>query len=168
MVIREKASGVTEDSLYLGIKMGITRQEYFEACAALNKDSLLQQGKGSYAYYELPLLPNEDSIKRKEVNFTAFFDDQKIVRGMQFSFNYRAWSPWATELHSDKLLLDLKQRIENEYRGNKFIEVDIEGFKNKVFVKIDGNRRMLMYPLSNQEVRLMIEDLVAKEKLKKK
>jgi hypothetical protein len=62
----------------------------------------------------------------------------------------------------------LKQRIENEYRGNKFIEVDIEGFKNKVFVKIDGNRRMLMYPLSNQEVRLMIEDLVAKEKLKKK
>jgi hypothetical protein len=168
LVEKEISSGVEQDSLILGLKMGLTRQQYFEACAQLNKDSILQQGKGANAYYQVPLLPNEDSLKRKEVNFMGFFDSQKIVRGMQLSYNYISWSPWATQLHSDKLIEDLQKRIEEDYNGNKFIEVEIEGFKNKVLVKIDGNRRMLLYPLSNQEVRLKIEDIKYKLLMKER
>jgi hypothetical protein len=165
LVTKEKESGVMQDSLYLGMKMGMTRQQFFEACAALNKDSLVQQGKGVNVSYEIPLLVGEDSVKRKDVNFFAIFDKDKIVRGMQFTFSYRAWSLWNKELQSSNLLIDLKDRFEKEYGGNKFIEFELEGFKNKIWVKVDGNRRMIMYPKDGMEVRLKMEDLNNKVKL---
>jgi hypothetical protein len=165
LVSSEKEKGIVQDSLYLGMKMGISRQQFFEACAQLNKDSLVQQGKGVNVFYEIPLLDGEDSVKRKEVNFFAIFDEAKIVRGMQFSFSYKSWSPWGKDLQAYNLLLDIKHRFEKDYGGNKFIEVEFDNFKNKIWVKVDGNRRMIMYPTDAMHVRLKIEDLNNKVKL---
>jgi hypothetical protein len=55
LVKKELAKGVREDSLFLGIKFGMTSKEFYAHCWELNKKGLVTDGNGNTAVlYKLP------------------------------------------------------------------------------------------------------------------
>ena len=75
------------------------------------------------------------------------------------TYNYVAWSPLLLSTHSDSLVVDLKQSYLKDYGGNAFIEIEIDEVDFAAFVKIDGNRQILIYPITDKDVKVRIEDL---------
>jgi len=78
---------------------------------------------------------------------------------MDFQFYYDAWSLWNKELQSDQLIYSVKDSLTTWYPGNDFIEVTS---KDSIitFVKVDGNRRIMINPLDDDRiVKAKIDDL---------
>ena len=53
-----------------------------------------------------------------------------------------------------------------DYKGNDFISIDIKNTEFKAYVKIDGNRQILIYPVNTKDVVVKIEDLNYKLNIK--
>lgn len=160
-VDRELASGVQRDSLIFDMRIGQTRQDFYTICWELNKQRLITNGTGSNARYVIDQDTLGDKSEGKEVLFYGLFDEDNVMQGMRLSYSYLAWAPWNRDKHSDSLLTQLKKRYLEGYPGNDFIEiaVDANGKTIPAFVKIDGNRQILMYPKNKKDVMVKIEDL---------
>lgn len=159
-VTRELNSGIQNDSLIFNMFMGQTKKEFYTTCWDLNKNQIISQGTGNTsAKYLEPKEGLEDTLKRKELQFYGIFDDNDIMRGMELTYSYTAYAPWNTKMHSDQLMKDLVPILESTYPGNNFISVSLDDGKIEAMVKIDGNRRILMFPKSEKDLMVKIEDL---------
>jgi len=159
LVKKEIQSGIIYEDLIFGIKMGQTDKEFFDICWKLNNQQRVNQGpKNRYVRYVMK--PNEiqDETAEIEMLFYAIFDDDNIVRGIKKRYSYSSWAPWNEERHATVLLKKIKKHYLSQYEGNDFIEVDIEREKIKSYVKIDGNRQILIYSVDSKEVIVKIED----------
>lgn len=165
-VTTELSKNINNDSLIFGMRMGQTQKDFFDICWELNRQHLIHQGSGQNAKYIEELDSSMDQTLKKEMLFYGIFDKQKIMRGMDMTFSYSAWSPWMKSRHADTLLEDLRVKFLKEYPGNKFIEMEIDNPKIKALVKIDGNRQILMFPKNDKDVAVKIEDLNFKYKKK--
>lgn len=153
-------SGIINDSLIFGMKMGQTKKDFYAICWDLNKQKLISEGPGNLsARYIEPEDSTKDLTMRKEMLFYGIFDDNDTMRGMDMTFNYIAWSPWTRKFFADSLMEDLKQHYITDYPGNDFVQIELDLPKYKAFAKVDGNRQILMYPKSDREVIVKIEDL---------
>ena len=159
-VSRELSKNMESDSLIFGMRMGQTKKEFFDQCWQLNKDKVLSQGDGNATVkYLEPLDSLNENTKRKSLLFYGEFDDNNIMYGMDMAYEYTGWALWNEEYHSQPLMDDLKAQFLRDYGGNEFIEIDINKDDYKAYVKIDGNRQILMYPQNNKTVIVKIEDL---------
>ena len=160
-VDREMASGIKQDSLIFGMRMGQTKDDFFTICWDLNKEKIISQGVGANARY----VTDRDSIGgeadpiSKEMLFYGIFDENEVMRGMRMTYSFLAWAPWNEEMQSDHLLEHLREIYLAEYPGNDFIELEIKESEYPALVKIDGNRQILMYPKNDKDVVVKIEDL---------
>lgn len=148
------------EELLFDMTMGQTKKEFYARCWDLNKEKKISQGNGNqYAKYIMSSGELFDVPEEVEMLFYGIFDEDNIMRGMDMRFNYTKWSPWNEEFHSDMLIEKLKAHYMNEYAGNEFINFDsgVEGHSS--YVKVDGNRQILLYQLSNKDVSVKIEDL---------
>lgn len=156
----ELKKGIVNDSLIFGMRMGQTQKDFFAICWELNSQKLISQGTGNQmAKYLEPLEALTDSTMRKEMEFYGIFDDEKIMKGMNMIFRFTSWSPWNKESHSQPLALHLKDVFLNDYGGNEFITIDLDNTEYKAYVKVDGNRQILIYPINTKDVAVKIEDL---------
>lgn len=166
-VERELATGIKNDSLIFGIKMGQTRKDFFSICWQLNKDKVLSHGNGnSTVKYEEVLDSTQDQSFRKDLLFYATFDENDTIVGMDMTYYYAAWAPWNKDKFSTTLADSLQVKFMKDYGGNPFLPIPLDNEKYKAFVKIDGNRQILIYLKDDKEVVVKIEDL--NHKLKKK
>lgn len=161
---KELAKGVRQDSLFLGLKFGITSKEFFDHCWELNKKGLLTQGGlqtgGIAAKYKLI---NEFSSP-VFMNFYPVFYKGKIFQ-MNTDFNYEAWAPWNRRFFSDSLQWHVIDLFEKWY-GKGFIRLS-DSQKNIGYVKIDGNRRITVSIFSEQYVTAVFTDLIAEKEIQK-
>jgi hypothetical protein len=159
-VSKEMKSGKIYEDLIFDMKLGQTQKEFYARCWDLNKEKKISQGSGNrYAKYLIPegeIFEEPDPI---EMLFYGIFDEEKIMRGMDMIFKYSKWSPWNEDYHSDRLIERLNKHYMHLYEGNPFIKFDTGLDKLPAYVKVDGNRRILMYPLNNHDVSVKIEDL---------
>ncbi|MCA6379612.1 MAG: hypothetical protein IM606_11000 [Cytophagales bacterium] len=157
---KELARNVRYDSLFLGLKFGMTKKEFFKHCWDLNKAGVLSNGPSSLSVqYRL------DSTQLRAGAYMWFypeFKDDKIVK-MPIKFTYREWAPWNQQLSSDSLLFDVTRMMEKWY-GGRFIEVKSNTDDRIVKVKIDGNRRIRLFKESISTIRADITDLKELEK----
>jgi hypothetical protein len=159
-------SGLVQDSLIFGMRMGQTKKDFYSVCWDLNKQELISEGPGNLtAKYTDPEDSTKDRSLRKEMYFYAIFDEQDTMRGMDMTYHYIAWSPWNRNLFSDFLLEDLKRQYIRDYPGNAYVSIDLDLQEYQAFAKVDGNRQILMYPKDKRQVVVKIEDL--RYKLKK-
>ena len=159
-VEKELASGVINDSLIFGMKMGQTRKDFYRICWDLNKAKLIGEGTGNMtARYIEPYDSTMDVTLRKEMLFYAIFDSQDTMRGMDMTYNYTAYAPWILKTGSDSLVMDLKSIYKKKYLGNDFLEINLDLDKYKAYSKIDGNRQILIYPKNEREAVVKMEDL---------
>lgn len=165
-VERELASGIVQDSLMLGLRMGMTRQAYYEACWELNRQQLINSGTGdmSARYITDRDSTGKNTLRSKDVLFFGVFDEDNIMRGMDMTYSFVAWAPWNRNMQSDSLLQHLREEYLQDYPGNDFIELEYKYAENPALVKIDGNRQILMYTKGKKDVLVKIEDLQYKLK----
>ena len=158
-VERELSSNVKNDSIIFGLYLGMPRYDYFERCWHLNHNKVVGSGNGTFVEYIDRDDEVQDKTKKKKLLFQGIFDDKKIMRGMEMRYSYFTWSPWLKNRQSDTLVADLLIHLMQKYKGNDFIEITLEEFNKKAYVKIDGNRQILMYPKTAAEVMVKVEDL---------
>lgn len=160
-VDQELATGITQDSLFLDMRIGQTRKDFYSICWDLNKQGLISEGTGNTtARY----ITDRDSSgvstpASKDILFYGIFDEDDIMRGMEMTYSYVTWAPWNEEKQADQLLLNLRDEYLINYPGNDFIEIDIKASESPALVKIDGNRQILMYVKNKKDVAVKIEDL---------
>ena len=126
----------------------------------------MSHGPGTSVLFSDPVDSTKEDAKRKDMLFYGIFDDEEIMTGMNMSYSYRAYAPWDKERNSVTLAQELVKEYEKYYPKNPFITIDLDEIKYDAFVKVDGNRRILIYPFNDKDVRVRIEDL--RSKLKKK
>lgn len=160
-VDEELASGVSQDSLIFGMRMGQTKKDFFTICWELNKQKLISQGTGNTTarYITDRDTAGNKTLWSKDMLFYGIFDENDIMQGMQMTYSYMAWAPWNRDKQSDSLLLRLRDEYIQGYPGNPFIEIAIKDSEYTALVKIDGNRQILMYPKNDKDVVVKIEDL---------
>ena len=82
------------------------------------------------------------------------------MTGLDMKFYYDAWSLWNKSLHADQLVPVVQDSLMAWYPGNEFIEVTLKKSNKQVFVKVDGNRQILIEtPNDTREVDVRIDDL---------
>lgn len=159
LVKRELKKGVRQDSLVLGIYFGKTRDEFYGKCFDLNRDSLVTEGpNGATVQYLFTDSTVHDQPVPMRLLFIPQFDENDIINEMNFEFSYVAWAPWNDQFHSDKLILKVQQLLMEWYKGNAFVMAEINGQETPV--KVDGNRRMIVYIKDAQNVVVKVQDIL--------
>ena len=161
LVKEEMSKDIIHDSLFLGMIFGQTKQEFFDKCWKLNSKGLVYHGPDNrFVSYTLPMKKGEDSTNRIRMLFYGLFDDDKIMTGMKLQFSYHAWSLWNKSKQSEKLVPIVMDTLKKWYPGNDFLKVKFENDQEDIFVKVDGNRRIIISPLDDaREVKVIIDDL---------
>ena len=159
LVDRELASGIRNDSLFLGYALGMSKDAFYEHSWALNRQGRVMQGpENQTIQYDLP-----DALPYPaKMYFYPDFHKDSVMR-MRIRFIYDGWAPWTKRLSSDSLKLDVVALLESWY-GDGFFQhgkTDRPFWHKEEFVKVDGNRRIVVAPYSDHEVRAIVTDMVA-------
>jgi hypothetical protein len=153
----ELGRGVRYDSVFLGINLGESRQLYQEKCSQLNKDKVLGMGaRGGVAHRFL--LDSSDSTQLVEVLVLPNFDKEDNISHVALEYSYVAWAPWNKQLQGDSLHPRLMKYLLRQFGGNKFIQVDADD--NSFWVKIDGNRRIVVAKPDANQVTVKVYDML--------
>lgn len=160
---KELSSGVRYDSLFLGVKFGMTSKEFYAHCWDLNRKKLITQGpsNNSVRYY----LPTESIGQKIEMLFYPVFDND-IVYEVNTTFSYTGWAPWNKETSSDYLIDEVRE-ILSEWYDSKFYEIKNPKTNSTLYTTVSGNRRIVITKVSEREVRARYTDLTIEKKIKK-
>lgn len=159
MVDKELAKGIREDSLFLGIQLGMTQKEFFSHCWELNQQKLIHESSGNFTVeYKM-----EELNHPARMNFYPAFHDDKIYQ-MPVTISYDAWAPWNKHLFGDSLQLDVLKFFEKKY-GEGFIKIE-HPEKGAAYVKVDGNRRISIFKENDMSVKVLYTDLLVEKEIK--
>ena len=164
LVKSELASNKRVDSIFFDIKFGMTGKEFFAYCWEMNKKGLFTDGQSNTAVlYRL----NHNELKYPaSMNFYPELDKNQINK-MMVTFQYDGWAPWNKHLFSDSLLLDVLQLYKKWYsKGNPFIEIKEPG-KSTIYIKVDGNRRIVIGKKDDMVVKADYTNLFTEQKKNK-
>jgi hypothetical protein len=155
-VRRELASGVRNDTIFLGMYFGMPRADFYKHCFQMNQQGLVTNGPENTSV----LLSIKDYEHPIDMNFYPAFDGKDRIYLMDVRFNYEAWAPWNKNLYADKLVPSVLDQLERWY-GKGFMELTSPDGK-KLWVKVNGNRHIKVVVQNEKNVRVEIKDLSAK------
>ncbi|NEW82104.1 MAG: hypothetical protein GZ094_07035 [Mariniphaga sp.] len=156
---QELASGIRNDSLFMGIYLGMSQKEFYTQCWKLNQKGILKQGnRNTTVEYKL-----KDELKYgATMDFYPVFAQTKIFE-MPVRFFYDGWAPWNKKLGADSLQLQIVKWYEKQY-GKGFMEVK-HPTRGSAFVKLDGNRRISIFKEDQTYVWAVITDMTVNRDL---
>jgi hypothetical protein len=144
IIERELATGIRNDSLFLGLEFGITMDDFFDQCRKLNKQGLVTEGsKNMSVEYVF-----KDSLDRPVAfNFYADREANGPIHRYYTSFYYYAFA-LNRHLYADRLFEMLPAILMDWYGGNEPFKIMRDG--KEYIYKIDGNRmiELTVYDLS--------------------
>ncbi len=160
LVRSELSSGVVYEELILGLKMGQSQKEFFGICWKLNEQQLVSHGPNNEnVRYVMKKEEIDADSNTVEMLFYGIFDEERVMRGLKKKISYLRWAPWAEDYHASALIPKLQDYYIRKFPGNPFIKVDLGLEKISTYVKVDGNRQILMYPIDSKDIVVKIEDL---------
>lgn len=152
------ASEAVTDEVFLGLKLNMTDQEFYDQCTQLNRQQLIVMGSGgNRVNYAM-----DDELDRPAtMTFYPDFSEEspRRIRAMNVEFSYDDWSPWNKDASSAALIKDLYQFAREEFGGD-FIPVPHDRHK-VVFAQVKNNRRITFWIKDERIVRARITDLRA-------
>lgn len=159
LVKSELSKGARKDSLLFGIKFGDTRNDFYGKCFDLNKKHLVTQGPANTSVQYL----FSDSLvhdKPTQIRLLFFpeYDEKDLIAEMNMELSYPGWAPWNKSLQSDSLKVKTLELLMNWYQGNEFVTADVNNAP--MSVKLDGNRRVLVYIKDAQSVGVKVQDIL--------
>jgi len=162
LVKEELSRGIRKDSLFMGIKLGMTQKEFYTHCWNMNKKGIFVDGANSMTVlYKL----NKELKHPASMNFFPDFNQNKIYK-MKVIFSYDAFAPWNKRLFADSLQLDVLNLFKKWYNNTNIITMR-DAAKGTIFVKVDGNRRILIGKYDEGHVKVVYTDLLIEKKLTK-
>lgn len=144
--------------IFLGYKLGMTKQEFYDHSWKLNDKQMVRQGPYNQSVrYEL----DNELSHPAEMFFYPNFHNKKIYQ-MRARFEYANWAPWNKELYSKELQRDVLNLFRDWY-GEGFQRKISKNEKKKriVYIKRDKNRRVAITTKGDKAVRALITDVVA-------
>ena len=158
LVKRELAKSKRVDSLFLGINFRMTSKAFYTHCWKLNKKGIITDGNNN----AMVLYKIDSELKYPaSMEFYPDFYENKIYH-MRVTFQYDAWAPWNKAQSADSLLPRILSLLKEWYpESNGFVKIS-DKVKGIVFVKVDGNRRILVGKYDNAQIRVDYEDLLVK------
>lgn len=160
VVERELASGETHNDLFLGYSLGMPKQGFYDHSWDLNRQGLVMQGPQNLTVqYELD---DQELPHEAKMFYYPDFHAEAIYQ-MRVRFLYDGWAPWNRELYADSLQQHVVDLFE-EWYGDGFFERQGADGKPE-FVKVDGNRRIVVLQIDDSNVGAVITDLHAEEEL---
>jgi hypothetical protein len=152
----ELASGVRQDSLFMGLYLGMPQKDFFIQCWKLNQKGLVKQGSLNTTVEYHP----KELKYPCQMDFYPTFIEGKIAE-MPVRFLYSGWAPWNKEMTSDKLQADVLTWYKKVY-GDDFIEVQ-HPKKGLAYVNINGNRRISIFKEDELHVWAVFTDMLVKK-----
>lgn len=157
----ELASGLRYDSLFRGIHFAMKREEFMDYCFNKNlEDEFRQGGVKSGQWVECKL---EDELRYPAaINFFPKFQNSLITE-MEAAIYYDNIALGDPVPKGDSLLQDVMRLMEKWY-GKGFMKINSPYFyKDDVYVKVDGNRRITLYKDASEHlINVWYVDLTAK------
>jgi len=151
---QELAGGMRNDSMFLGIYLGMPQKDFYVHCWQLNRDGLVKQGTNNTTVeYILKTELKHPAL----MDFYPTFINERISE-MPVRFVYSGWAPWKAELSSDKLQQDVLNWYKKIY-GRGFIEVK-HPKKGTAYLKVNGNRRILIFKKDDMYVWALFTDMM--------
>ena len=155
MLKRELESGVRNDSLFMGLYLGMPEKAFYTKCWQLNQKGLIRQGPtNTTVQYEI----KKDLKYPVVANFYPRFMHGDIYE-MPVRYVYKGWAPWNKKLSADKLESDILRWYEHLY-GKGFIKV-VHPKWGAAYVKVTGNRRITIFKENEMYVWAVFTDLFA-------
>ncbi len=152
LLASELALNTRKDSLFHGIYLGMSKKDFYTHCWDLNNRGVFHQGtRNTTVLYRL-----EDLQHQVLMDFYPVFQNDSIVE-MPVYFKYAGWAPWNKHLFADSLREHLVPLFE-EWYGSGFMPVTLEDQRTG-YVKIDGNRRILLTVEDEKNVKALISDM---------
>ena len=159
----ELNSGIRYDSLFLGVKFGMTSSDFYSHCWDLNKKKLVSQGPSNNTVRYM--IPTESIGQNIEMLFYPVFNKDRVYE-VNTTYSYTAWAPWNEGTSSEFLMDEVKSILENWYSSD-FLSIKNPKNDDVLFVTVNGNRRITLTEISDREVRARFTDLSIEKKLKK-
>lgn len=150
LVQNELNKEVRFDTLFLGYELGMEQQDFLDHSWDLNQQKIIT-GTTEIVY------PLKELSGGAQMVFYPRFHNNKLVR-MPIEISFNSWAIWNREFHSDHLIDELVEYFEEIY-GDGFIFMEVPDLNREAWVKIDSNRRILIYPKDDRIVRVDISDL---------
>jgi hypothetical protein len=160
MVKSELSKDARQDSVLLGIKLGDSRNVFYGRCFELNKQQVVTQGMGvSVQYMFVDSTVHTTPTPIKLLFYPEFDTVRNAIEGMNMEFSYPGWGTGEAKFRSDSLKVKLMQILSAWYGGNEFIKAHIND--QDIPVKVDGNRRIMVYIEDPQHVLVRVHDLLS-------
>jgi hypothetical protein len=159
---KELSSGVIYDSLFLGVKFGMTSKEFYSHCWDLNKKKLVSHGPSNNSVRYL--IPTDSKGQNIEMLFYPVFNKDTVYE-VNSTFSYTAWAPWNKGTSAEYLMKEIEGLLSGWYQTEFY---EIQGPKNRsnLFATVNGNRRISLTKVSEREVRARFTNLLIEKKLK--
>ncbi len=156
LVKQELRSNKRVNDIFFGISLGMTSKNFYTHCWNMNKKGLFTDGENNTSV--LYKLAHNELQHPAYMNFYPEFHNGKIHK-MGVKFQYAGWAPWNKKLDSDDLLTDVLKLYEKWYPdGNPFMTISDER-KGNIYVKVDGNRRIILGRYDDVQVKADYTDL---------
>ncbi len=154
---RELATGVRNDSIFMGMYFGMSRMEFYRHCLDMNQQGLITNGaENSSALYVM-----QGYRQPIDMNFYPDFSEDKIYN-MKVWFDYQTWAPWNKEYYAEMLVPDALSILEKWY-GPGFVKQRTD--KGRPFwAKVQGNREVTLRILDERRLRVDITDISVQPK----
>jgi len=152
---RELNSKKINQDLFLDLHLGMKAKDFFIKCWEHNKNGILINGAHEL---QIQYLPETPSGKEVYMFFYPKFKEDKLFF-MPIEFKYINWFPTLPEYSNEYLINDVIGIFEKWY-GPGFFKIKREDPKfPSAFIKIDGNRQVMIYKKNLSTVRVEIIDL---------
>lgn len=153
----ELSSGIRNDSLFMGLYLGMPEKDFYTHCWELNRKGLIRQGpKNTTVEYIM-----KDELKYPgTMDFYPGFIDGKIAE-MPVRFMYTGWAPWNKKLSADSLEIDILNWYKKKY-GDQFMEVN-HPERGSAYVQLKGNRRITIFKENEENVWTVFTDMSVKQ-----
>jgi hypothetical protein len=158
----ELNKGIRNDSLFLGLYLRMSREEFREYCFNMNLKGKFKQGGRKNWYWVESKLDHSD-YPAAITFYPAFLNDS--ISEMHAAIYYDNAKFRDGTFESDSLMQDVLNILDRWYGKETFRIKSPLFYKEDVYVKVNGNRRITIYPdASGQMVNLWFVDLTTIKK----
>lgn len=166
LVKHERESNKKVNNIFFGISLGMSSKDFYLHCWDMNKKGLFTDGMNNTSV--LYTLDHNELKSQASMWFYPEFTGNGRIYKMWTKFQYKGWMPWNKQLGADSLLTDVLKLYRKWYpSGNPFMSIRMPE-KGIVYVKVDGNRQIILSRNDDVEVRADYLDLDVPDQTQKK
>jgi len=159
LVDHQLSRNIQFNDLFYGIKLGMTKAEFFTHCRTMNKNGLFFNSAGNTAV----ICRLDTGLKSPaKISFFPEFFESRMYK-LSAAVSYESFAPWNKSLFADSLATNLMRLFQDWYGTSNVLQIR-DRLNGTSYIKIDGNRKLTIRKKDEQEVNVEFIDLLVEKK----